>query len=101
MSKRPFHFLQPAEQELIDAITYYYLQCPGMEKELLAAFENCVQQILALPEAWPPFLRNVRRCQLLRFPYRIYYMVNEDEIVGVAFEHASRDPLYWIDRLES
>lgn len=101
MTEKPFNFLHPAEQELIDAVAYYQLQRPGLEREFIAAFEHCVAQILSFPEAWPPFLGQVRRCQLLRFPYRIYYIVNKDEIVGVAFEHASRDPLYWIDRLGS
>ncbi len=99
MSRKTFSLVQLAEQELIDAAVYYYTQSQGLEKEFLAAFEKCVEKIKTFPDAWPPFVHNIRRCKIPRFPYRVCYVSGNSEIIGLAIEHTSREPLYWIDRL--
>jgi plasmid stabilization system protein ParE len=96
---RAFRFIREAEQELNDAADYYHSQVAGLEKEFIADIEKCIDDIITFPEAWPPFFSNIRRHGLERFPFRICYSIDGDEILLVAVEHTSRKPFYWIDRL--
>lgn len=99
MKPRPFRLILEAEQELNDAATHYNSQAAGLEKEFIAEIEKSIKDIVSFPEAWPPFFNNIRRHAAKRFPFRICYVITQNEIVGVAIEHTSRKPLYWIDRV--
>jgi len=101
MKNKPFRLIREAEQELDDAAIYYNQQTPGLEQEFIADIEKCIKDIMSFPEAWSPFFDNIRRHGTKRFPFRICYAVTPTEIIGIAVEHTSREPKYWIDRLES
>ena len=100
MKNMKFRFIREAEQELDDAATYYNKQVTGLERDFIIEIEQCVKEIIAFPEAWPPFFAKVRRHTPKRFPYRVCYVITPDEIIGVAVEHTSQNPKYWVDRLK-
>jgi plasmid stabilization system protein ParE len=41
----------------------------------------------------------VRRALTRRFPYAIFYLVDEEQVVVIAVFHSSRDPKEWKARL--
>jgi len=43
--------------------------------------------------------RNVRKFLLARFPYSVYYLSRDDEVLILAVAHGSRRPGYWRHRL--
>ena len=45
--------------------------------------------------------RHVRRALIRRFPYGIYYAVDEELIEVIAVFHAKRDPKRWQDRAKA
>ncbi|MDD5597564.1 MAG: type II toxin-antitoxin system RelE/ParE family toxin [Victivallaceae bacterium] len=100
MRNKPFRLIHEAEQELEDAAIYYNQQTPGLEKEFISDIEKCINDIISFPDAWSPFFDNIRRHSTNRFPFRICYVITEKEILGIAVEHTSREPKYWIDRLK-
>jgi plasmid stabilization system protein ParE len=48
---------------------------------------------LCFPLAHPVFLKEIRRTILRRFPYGVYYIVEDDRIVVLAVLHLKRDTL--------
>ena len=46
-------FLNPAEQEMLDAARYYELQAPGLGDGFLDKIDSAVQDIAENPETWP------------------------------------------------
>jgi plasmid stabilization system protein ParE len=54
------------------------------------------------PTAWPVAnrKRNVRKFLLARFPYAVYYVPRQDEILVLAVAHGARRPGYWRHRLD-
>lgn len=44
--------------------------------------------------------RVVRRMPVRRFPYRVVWVITDDEIYVVAIAHTHRRPGYWRHRLE-
>src|SRR5262245_12329984 len=92
-------FLEPAEQELKETISYYEHQRDGLGDEFAEEFKSATQRILQLPEAWSQLSENIRRCRLNRFPYGIVYAVRGEDVIIVAVMHLRRKPGYWKDRL--
>jgi toxin ParE1/3/4 len=44
--------------------------------------------------------KEVRRVLMKRFPYALFYLIQEESIVVVACFHAKRDPIDWLRRPE-
>jgi plasmid stabilization system protein ParE len=95
-----FSFLQPAKDELNEAIAYYEAQREGLGEEFAQEIINTVQRILDHPKAWSNLSGNIRRCRTNPFPYGVVYQIRGDDILIVAIMHLHPRPGYWKDRLE-
>jgi hypothetical protein len=42
--------------------------------------------------------KNVRRALLRRFPYSLFFVVEDEALIVIACFHASRDPSHWQKR---
>jgi len=92
-------FLRPeAEQDLYDAASWYETHRSELGHrfldEALAAFASIAESPLQYPE----LRRGIRRKLLKRFPFAVFFRVNEGVIVIIAVMHGSRDPKKWKDR---
>ena len=88
-------FLQPAQNELDDAVDYYNAQAPDLGRALLIEVLASLERICQFPEAWHPFSQHARRCQLRRFPYGIIYTIEIETVLVIAIGHLHRSPEYW------
>jgi hypothetical protein len=48
---------------------------------------------------YPTVYRRARRIKLRRFPYNVFYVESDDELLIVACMHGRRDPRRWRRRL--
>jgi toxin ParE1/3/4 len=55
--------------------------------------------IASRPESFPTRAENVRRALVRRFPYAVYYRLEDERIVVLAIVHTSRDSAVWQERL--
>ncbi len=92
-------FLDPAENELFEAIGYYNSESEGLGYELAAEVNRTIDRIIEYPNAWAPLSKRTRRCRTNRFPYGVIYQVRGDMILIAAVMHLHRDPESWKDRL--
>lgn len=92
-------FLEIAERELDEAVTYYNVESPGLGDEFLLQFLNALERIRQYSEASQRFSQNTRRCRVHRFPWGVIYQILESEILVVAVAHLHRDPGYWQNRI--
>ncbi|MFI5402944.1 MAG: type II toxin-antitoxin system RelE/ParE family toxin [Planctomycetota bacterium] len=90
-----------AAEELAAAAVWYEAEQPGLGADFLREALRAVAVIAEGPTAWPMVnrKRNVRKFLLARFPYAVYYVPREDEILVLAVAHGSRRPGYWRGRL--
>jgi mRNA-degrading endonuclease RelE of RelBE toxin-antitoxin system len=91
-------FLGPALRELHDAINYYELQVQGLGSRFKTEIDLARKRIAAYPFAWPIEKADVRKCLLHKFPYKILYIVQDDQITVLAVAHQHREPDYWVRR---
>jgi hypothetical protein len=91
--------LSCAEEELVQAVSYYNEQCPGLGFEFAAETKAALARVTDFPDAWPRFSPRTRRCLLDRFPFGVLYRWDGEEILVLAFMHLQRSPTRWQDRL--
>jgi hypothetical protein len=92
--------LQIARLEFENAQEFYELEQSGLG----ARFENEIRQALLriqqYPKVWSTERKEIRRCFIHKFPYKIIYSIQKEIIVVLAFAHLHRKPDYWIDRIK-
>ena len=93
-------FLEVAEVEVDEAITWYEAQAPGLGDAFLIEVMSALDRVLLHPRAWHPLGEGVRRCRLTRFPYALIYAGEEGDILVLAVAHLHREPDYWRERLK-
>jgi toxin ParE1/3/4 len=96
-----FHRL--AAREYRDARDWYRRRGAGLgtdfKVEVERNVERNVERIVANPARWPVFREGYRRVRLRRFPYAIYYHIEDlDHILVLAIAHHKRRPGYWLTR---
>ncbi|TFH32196.1 MAG: type II toxin-antitoxin system RelE/ParE family toxin [Myxococcales bacterium] len=98
--KRTLRVLPDAEAELQSAALWYEEKRHGLGIEFVAVVDRAFQSVLENPEAcsvWRPD-RLYRKRSLKRFPYIVFFGVDEATVEIVAVAHAKRRPGYWLNR---
>jgi plasmid stabilization system protein ParE len=95
MKGRPVRVQPRAKSHLNEAYEWYDEQRAGLGREFLEAIEDCIEQIADNPGMFPVHRGRIRRAVAHRFPYLIFYVVEERESVVIAVFHAARDPQNW------
>jgi plasmid stabilization system protein ParE len=93
-------FLEAAQSEFDETITYYEEQRSELGFEFADAVEEALGRIEQYPEAWSPLSPRVRRCLVNRFPYGVIYEVRDERVIVVAFQNLLRKPDSWRSRVK-
>lgn len=89
-----------AEAEVQQAFDWYEEQSEGLGLEFLRAIEACLSGITRNPFAYTVVkVPDVRRAIVRRFPYALFYLVDEDAIVIIAVFNVKRRPIDWLQRV--
>lgn len=89
-----------AEVEVQQAFDWYEEQSKGLGLEFLRAIEACLFGITRNPFAYTVAkVPNVRRALVRRFPYALFYLVNDDAIIVIAVFNVKRQPIDWTKRV--
>ena len=70
-------------------------QREGLGDALLEEFLRSVQLVTENLRLYPVVEGETRRAPLHRFPYSLFYRLEEESIVIIAFFHGKRDPTHW------
>jgi toxin ParE1/3/4 len=96
---KPVIFHREAEAEMRAAVAYYDGQREGLGSEFLEEVERAVGRIAQTPRAFSLHGdEGLRRHNLRRFPYSIFYLELEELIWIAAVAHQRRRPGYWARR---
>lgn len=87
-----------AESELNGAYLWYEAQRLGLGAEFLSSVEAALALIQHNPELHPRLHKQIQRALIRRFPFGIFYIVEEDAIHVLAVFHGKRNPKRWMDR---
>jgi plasmid stabilization system protein ParE len=82
---------QVARVEWIDAQDWYEAEPPGLGRRFREAINALTERMSASPRQFPVVFKNVRRGLLRRFPYSLFFVVEDQTVFVIACFHASRD----------
>jgi plasmid stabilization system protein ParE len=89
---------EEADQDLATAASWYERQREGLGHEFLDEALSTFGAIAEQPLAYPLVHRNTRRALMRRFPFGVYFRLDDSNVVVVAVMHGSRHPRRWRSR---
>ena len=80
-----------AETDLREARTWYESQRAGLGAEFLAEIDATIQVLIRDPRLHPVYYHGFRRVLARRFPYKLFYRLEDDQIIVFRVLHVRRD----------
>lgn len=92
-----FHLISEprADVDVEAAFEWYENEQSGLGFEFLDELRAAYNRIADGPLKYQVSRSGIRRALLKRFPYAIYFVIDDNDIVVLAVLHASRDPAEW------
>ena len=90
--KYSLRFLPAVEEDAISAYNYYERKSLGLGEEILRLFYTSSSELIQFPELYAKIHGEFRRRLLKRFPYAIYYRIQDKEIIVFGLFHCARKP---------
>jgi plasmid stabilization system protein ParE len=85
-------FLPEVEEDVITGYLWYEEKSPGLGEEFLRMFYASAGELPRNPLLYSKVYNEFRRRLLRRFPYAIYFMIKDGEIIVFGVFHCARDP---------
>jgi toxin ParE1/3/4 len=87
--------LPDVSPELMESADWYELEREGLGADLLVEVDRGIDRIGEGPFRYPVVYRNIRRLQVDRFPFGIFFLIRDDRAIEFAITHLSRDSATW------
>jgi toxin ParE1/3/4 len=87
-----------AELEATEAAKWYNKKRIGLGEEFLLALDAKLHTIKRNPEQFQIIYKNIHRALTERFPFGIFYIIENKTIFVIAILHTSRNPNTWLKR---
>ena len=84
-----------AHEDLRDAAEWYETKRPGLGSEFLDEMLRTISAASNAPGLYARVYGEIRRAPTHRFPFGVFYVVDEEDLVILAVMHGSRDPSRW------
>ncbi len=89
-------FSAPAEEDVEAAKAWYAEQpTPDLDLHFKQDLDETLLRIERFPSGYAAIRQDVRKANLHRFPYTIFFRLRGDELLVVAVLHHARDPSVW------
>ena len=88
-----------AKADLLDAYQWYQEQRQGLGNDFKLCVEEVIFKIQRNPLIHRVIFQNVRRSVTKRFPFGVFYTIEDGKIIVLAVSHARRDPVKWKNRI--
>lgn len=87
-----------ADDDIAQAAKWYQRQA-GLGHDFVASVRASLDKLQSHPDLGIVVFKHLRRLNMTRFPYGIFYVVDDDRIKILGVIHARRSPRLWKKRL--
>lgn len=94
----PVVWTPEANEDLLEARAWYDNVGADLGDRFALAIEDTIEAIAQHPLQFPVVYRKRRRAGVWRFPYSIFFELQEQRIVVIACFHGRRNPRRWQSR---
>jgi plasmid stabilization system protein ParE len=88
-----------AESDISEAYSWYNDRLLGLGAEFIICIDDIINSIMINPESYPTVYKNIRRALIRRFPFAVYFIYEETNIIVLAVFHFKRNPESWQKRI--
>lgn len=93
-------FTHEARQDIIETENWYEENRTGLGELFTGAFISSLNKIQLNPGLYPNHYSDIKKCIIKKFPYSIYYYIDEKRIVVLGCFHFKRNPSTILNRLK-
>lgn len=94
----PAIYLPAAEDDIESAWSSYESIQHGLGDRFADAVFAKINLVCENPLAYGLFRRKIRACPVRKFPFVVYYIARESDVLIVAVQHGRRSSRRWRDR---
>jgi toxin ParE1/3/4 len=79
------------ETDLREAQEWYETQHTGLGEEFIGEIDVALRVLVRDPQRYTVYYRGFRRVFVRRFPYKVFYRLEDDRVIVSRILHARRD----------
>lgn len=95
---KPLIFISQARADILDAYEWYESQSGGLGIEFMRCLDALFHSIERSPQIYPCVLEEYHRALVRRFPYAVFYEI-QDAITVYGVFHCAQNPKKWRNRI--
>jgi len=84
-----------AERDIKAAYKWHEEKRPNLGKEFIEEIESRIEKIGENPDLYVTAYKNIHRALCKRFPYSVYFVKTENDVVVIGALHQRRNPAVW------
>ncbi len=88
-------FAREASNEFLDSVEWYEARSEGLGLRFTDEIDSTIERIKLNPELYPSIVDDIKRIQVNRFPFSIFYKLEEDTLVILRIFHNKKEPIEW------
>lgn len=91
-------FSSAAHRDILEAQAWYYEQSSGLDLAFRDELDRALKRVQTFPASCPIVHKSIRRANLRRFPYGVFYVERRDHLFVLGVVHYARSPEHWLRR---
>jgi plasmid stabilization system protein ParE len=91
----PVRLCSAAYRDIREVHEWYLGQAPELDRAFREELNQTLRRIREQPAAYPVMHKSIRRANLQRFPYGVFYVARDDDLLVLAVLHFARAPFHW------
>lgn len=88
-----------ARTDLLDIFQWYQEQRSGLGFDFKLCVDEVFSKLQKHPSIYKKVYQNIRRAVTRRFPFSVFYIIDNNNVIVLAVLHARRDPEKWKNRI--
>lgn len=90
--KYDLSFAAVAREDVREIVLWYKNEVDGLENRFLFSLEVIISELRDNPLIYPIQFNNIRCGLLRRFPYKVYYTIDQETVIILGVIHVKRNP---------
>lgn len=88
-------FAKEATNEFRESVEWYELKAKGLGLKLTDEIDSTIERIKLNFDLYPKVVENIRKIQVNRFPFSLFYEIENGTLIVLRIFHNKRKPIEW------
>jgi len=88
-------FAKEATIEFRESVNFYELKAKGLGLKLTNEIDSTIERIKLNFDLYPRVVENIRKIQVNKFPYSLFYEIEKDTLIILRIFHNKGKPIDW------